>query len=103
MNAWLIMVGAGVITFGLRFSFFYLYGKADFPVWFRRSLHYVPAAVLAAIVLPGLAIRNDAINFTDNPRLLAGIIAAIVAWRTGSALATMIVGMASLWLIQFWL
>lgn len=103
MRTWLIMLGAGLITFGLRFSFFYLYGKADFQPWFRRSLHYVPAAVLSAIVLPGMAVQHDTIDFIHNPRLFAGIIAALVAWRTGSAIATMLIGMAALWLIQLWI
>ena len=104
MRIWLIIVATGLITFAMRLSFIYLHGKADFPGWFRHSLRYVPAAVLAAIVVPGLALSGDTLNVSyDNPRLLAGIIAAIVAWRSRSVLATILAGMGSLWLLQRWL
>jgi branched-subunit amino acid transport protein len=104
MTVWLIILGTALITFTTRLSFIYLHGKASFPSWFRHSLHYVPAAVLAAIVLPGIAISHEtlALSFA-NPRLLAGIIAGLVAWRTGNTLATIAAGMCSLWLLQLWL
>lgn len=104
MRIWLIILGAGLTTLAMRLSFVYLHGKASFPGWFRSSLHYVPAAVLAAIVLPGLAMPRGALDLSlDNPRLLAGIIAALVAWRTRSVLLTLLTGMVSLWLLQLWL
>jgi branched-subunit amino acid transport protein len=104
MRIWLVIFGASVITLATRFSFIYLHGKASFPAWFRQSLHYVPAAVLAAIVLPGVAMRQDTLMLSlSNPRLWAGVIAGLIAWRTGNALLTMIAGMCSLWLLQLWL
>ena len=35
-----------------------------------------------------------------NPRLLAGIIAALVAWRTRNTMLTILAGMAALWIVQ---
>lgn len=101
MRLWLIILATGLITLSLRFSFIYLHGKASFPAWFRASLHYVPAAVLAAIVLPGLALTGGELNLSyHNPRLLAGILAGLIAWRTRSVLATIVGGMGALWVLQ---
>jgi len=101
MRLWLIILATGLITLSLRLSFIYLHGKASFPAWFRASLHYVPAAVLAAIVLPGLALTGGELNLSyHNPRLLAGMIASLIAWRTRSVLATIVGGMGALWVLQ---
>ncbi|MBI3898713.1 MAG: AzlD domain-containing protein [Gammaproteobacteria bacterium] len=103
MKIWLVILGAGAITFALRLSFLYLHGRARVPTWFTRSLRYVPAAVLAAIVLPGIAMPHGMIDMSfANPRLLAGIAAVVAAWWSGNGLVTMFVGMGSLWLLQLW-
>jgi branched-subunit amino acid transport protein len=63
-------------------------------------LRFVPPAVLSAIILPDL-LRPDgvwALSF-GNVRLLAGILAALVAWRTKNALLTIGVGMAAFWIL----
>lgn len=61
----------------------------------------MPAAVLSAIVLPELVIQDGALAVTPaNPRLLAGIVAILVAWRTKNILLTLISGMATLWILQ---
>ncbi|HVK55476.1 MAG TPA: AzlD domain-containing protein [Burkholderiales bacterium] len=103
MNIWMIIVGAGLITFVMRLSFIYLHGKTSFPAWFHRSLRYVPVAVVAAIVLPGIAMQSGVLDVSlNNPRLLAGIIAGLVAWWTGNAIAVLVVGMSALWVLQIW-
>jgi branched-subunit amino acid transport protein len=60
----------------------------------------VPPAVLTAIVVPELLYRNDQIDVSlTNARLLAGLIAIVVAWRTKNALITIGVGMIALWML----
>jgi branched-subunit amino acid transport protein len=71
------------------------------PDWFLRALTFVPVAVLSAITLPEILVQNDAVNLSLlNPRLIAGIIAVIVAWRTKNVWATIAVGMLVLWGMQ---
>jgi branched-subunit amino acid transport protein len=36
-----------------------------------------------------------------NPELVAGALAALVAWRTEDILATLVAGMGALWLLNF--
>lgn len=101
MSTWLAIVGAGLITFLTRASFILFADPHKFPHAFRVALAFVPPAVLAAIVLPGLAMPQGAIDLTiANPRWIAGLVAMAVAARTRSAVGTIAAGMATLWLIQ---
>jgi branched-subunit amino acid transport protein len=65
-------------------------------------LRFVPVAVLSAIIWPQLFLVNNAFDLsTANPRWLAGLIAALIAWRTRNVLLTIGVGMAALWILQW--
>ena len=45
MSIWLVMLLGGLLTFGIRFSFIYLFGRFEVPETLRKALHYVPPAV----------------------------------------------------------
>ena len=102
MNIWLIMLLGGLITFGIRFSLIYLFGRLHIPETMRKALHYVPPAVLSAIIFPELFLNDGKLNFAlDNYRLLAGLFAVAVAWFSKNTLVTIIAGMIALLLLQF--
>ncbi len=104
MNIWLVLLLGGLITFGMRFSLIYLFGRFHVPDALRKALHYVPPAVLSAIIFPELFIRNEMLNLSlDNYRLMAGLVAILVAWFTKSILITILAGMLALFLLQFFL
>jgi branched-subunit amino acid transport protein len=101
---WAMILGAAAITFLLRFSFLGTLQPEAIPRRARELLRFVPPAVLAAIVVPALAIRDGAIVLAaTNPRPLAAAVALIVAWVTRSVIWTIAAGMAALWLAQWWL
>ena len=101
MTIWLILLLGGLVTFGIRFSFVYLFGRIEIPVTVRRALHYVPPAVLSAIIFPELFLHYDALDLSlGNTRLLAGIVAILVAAWTKNSLLTILAGMAALLLLQ---
>jgi branched-subunit amino acid transport protein len=101
---WLMILGTAVVTFLLRFSFLGTMKPHAIPAQFREALRFVPAAVFAAIVLPQVLIRSEAIDFApDNPRLLAAIAALAIAWLTRSVTWTLVGGMVALWLVQWWI
>lgn len=103
MNIWLVMLLGGLITFGMRFSLIYLLaeGRLDIPETMRKALHYVPPAVLSAIIFPELFLHEGSLDLSlTNIRLLAGIIAIAVAWFTKNTLVTIVVGMIVLFLLQ---
>jgi branched-subunit amino acid transport protein len=101
MNIWLVMIIGGLITFGMRFSLIYLFGRFEIPETMRRALHYVPPAVLSAIIFPELLYRNNIFDPSlGNTRLLAGVIAILVAWFSKNTLLTILTGMAALLILQ---
>jgi branched-subunit amino acid transport protein len=101
MNIWLIMLLGGLLTFGMRFSLIFLFGRFEVPETMRKALHYVPPAVLSAIILPELLYSSASLNLSfGNTRLLAGIIAMLVAWYTKNTLLTILAGMAALLILQ---
>ena len=102
MNIWLVMLFGGLITFGMRFSFIYLFGRFHIPETMRRALHYVPPAVLSAIIFPEILLHDGRLVLPfDNVRLLAGMAAVLVAWWTKNTLLTILAGMAALLVLQF--
>ena len=104
MNIWLVMLFGGVVTFGMRFSLIYLFGRFQVPDTMRRALHYVPPAVLSAIIFPELFLQEGHLALSlDNYRLLAGLAAILIAWFSKNTLITIIVGMVVLFLLQFFL
>lgn len=97
MNLWWIMLAGGLLTFGTRLSFILLLDRLTPPAWLYRGLRFVPVAVLTAIIIPELLLRSGSLDISfSNHRLLAGLLAALVAWRTHSALLTILIGMAAL-------
>jgi branched-subunit amino acid transport protein len=101
MNIWLVMLLGGLITFGIRFSLIYLFGRFQVPDTMRKALHYVPPAVLSAIIFPELFLRDEMLNLSlDNVRLLAGLAAIVIAWFSRNTLITIVVGMIVLFLLQ---
>jgi branched-subunit amino acid transport protein len=101
VNEWLVILGAGAVTFLTRASFIVFADPHKFPHAFRVALAFVPAAVLAAIVVPGLVMPHGAVDLSlANPRWLAGAAAVAVAMRVRNPLASIVAGMAALWGLQ---
>jgi branched-subunit amino acid transport protein len=101
-NIWFVMVIGGLITFAIRFSFIYLFGRFHIPDTVRKALHYVPPAVLSAIVFPELLLPNGTLNLSlENHRLLAGLVAVVAAWYSKNTLVTILAGMIALFLLQW--
>ncbi len=102
MTLWLTLLIGGLLTYAIRLSFIVVLGNMNVPDSIRRALRFVPAAVLSAIILPEMVRPGGQLNLSPaNPRLLAGLIAGLVAWRTKNILLTIAVGMGALWLLQF--
>ncbi len=97
---WGIIIGMGAITFALRLSIIVLLGRLEVPPFLLRALRYVPPAVFSALVTPAL-LRPQGPPWLSpaNSYLLAGALAAAVAWRSKSMLLTIGLGMAALWIL----
>jgi branched-subunit amino acid transport protein len=112
---WGVVVAVGLATFGIRASFVYLFGRIDtVPARVKHALRFVPPAVFAALVVPELVVSDGSValapisvSLSDlavsvgNERLLAGIVAAAIAWVTEDVFATIVAGMGTLWMLRF--
>ncbi len=106
---WATILIAGLLTLGIRLSFIAFMGKMRISPIARQALRFVPVAVLSALIAPalffpggsadGLKLSLLDISFS-NTRLIAGILAVLVAWRTKNVLLTIFSGMACLLILQ---
>lgn len=103
MTMWLSVVVIGVGTYLTRLSFIGVFGDREMPVWMEQPLRYVAPAVLSAIVLPAAVRPEGTLDLlpTTNPRALAAVIAAAVAYRWRNVSLVVVVGMGSLWLLDW--
>ncbi len=72
------------------------------PPLLARALRHVPAAMLTAIVVPAIVFAAPGVLSLDagNVKLVAALVAGVVAWRWRNTLLTIAVGMAALWLLH---
>jgi branched-subunit amino acid transport protein len=100
---WTVIVVVGLLNYLSRLSFIALFAKVEMPPLVARALRFVPAAMLMAIVVPAVVFSGPgtlAFSYT-NPKVVAALVAAVVAWYTRNAVATMTLGMLTLWIAQW--
>ncbi len=90
---WLMIVGAGLATFGTRAFFILLPASWQLPPKVQNLLGYVPVAVFAALAAPGLRTEGTAPTLASS-KILAGVVSAYVAWHTKRLEVALLVGMA---------
>jgi branched-subunit amino acid transport protein len=102
-TVWTVIAVIGLGTFAIRLSFIYLFGRIEsVPPTVERALRYVPPAVFAALVVPRVvSVEPTLVATLLDEQVLAAVIAAAVAWRTGDIALTTIAGMLALWLFRF--
>ena len=95
-RVWLAIMVSGAGTFAMRASFLAAaHHLAHVPPGAARLLRQIPPAALAAMVVPALLRPEGHLNLFQ-PRLFAGVVAALVAWRTRNVGVTLVLGMAVL-------
>ncbi|MFJ3055777.1 AzlD domain-containing protein [Herbaspirillum sp. NPDC087042] len=98
MSEWYVWAAIILMTLStlLTRSGFFLFGHAvKLPPRLKHALSYAPAAAMAAIVIPDLAVSRDVIDISlANPKLLAGIGGAVFFAATRHLLGTIVAGMA---------
>jgi branched-subunit amino acid transport protein len=99
LKLWAIILLVGALNYASRLSFIALFSRRSIPPLLARALRFVPAAMLTALIVPMVVAPGGAIE-PASPRVLAALVAAAVAFRTRSTLATLAAGMLALWIIQ---
>lgn len=99
-DIWVAIMLAGAGTFAMRASFVaFAHRLAEVPPWIDRILRQIPPAALSAIILPSI-IRAEGTIAILQPRLFAGIAAALIAWKTKSVLLTLVLGILGLMALE---
>jgi len=102
MSHWLIILGMALVTFPVRASFLVFGHHVEFPPLLRRALHYVPAAVLTALIIPMAVAPQGAVALTlNNAYLIGTLVAGAVAFATRRTLLAICVSFAVYALIRF--
>ena len=97
---WAAIVLSGAGTYAMRASFLaFAHRMATVPPAVARVLRQIPPAALAAILAPAL-LRPEGHFDLLQPTLLAGLVAAGVAWKTRNMGVTVVVGIALLAALQ---
>ena len=102
MSDWALIIYCGLITYLSRFSMIALLKKEMFNDRTREILSYVPSAIFPAIIFPAIFLDSSgSLEITDNPKILAAIIAICVGIFSRSIFATIFSGLASYWVFIF--
>jgi branched-subunit amino acid transport protein len=97
----LIILGMALVTYLPRFLPMYILTRLEIPKLVIDWLRYVPVAVLAALIVPGILTSERQVFVSlGNSYLVAAIPAFLVAWRTKNMMLTVTVGMAVVLVLQ---
>lgn len=98
---WAVILALAGVTYFNRLSFLGLLAHVELPRQLRRMLVYVPPAIFAAIIAPQIFPAGvSSLQTLASPRLIAALLAIVIAMRTRSTLATIGIGMLALWSLQ---
>ncbi|OPA75293.1 branched-chain amino acid ABC transporter [Paenibacillus selenitireducens] len=101
-NVFLVILGAAFVTFIPRVLPLMVLSRTKLPEWGMRWLHYVPIAVMAALIGQELLVHDGkASSITQYIELIAALPTFWVAIKTRSLLLTVIVGILSVMVLRF--
>lgn len=88
------IVGMAVVTYLPRLLPTLFLSGRNLQPFIASWLRLVPPAVLAAMLVPSLLVRQDTVDLGfDNLFFWAAVIAFFVAWKWNSLFATVLIGM----------
>ena len=101
LKLWSVVAIVGVLNYLSRVSFIAIFARRHMPALLARAFRYVPAAMLTALVLPMVVAAPGAPLLASAPKVVAAVVAGVVAFATHSTLKTLAAGMLALWALQF--
>ena len=97
-----IITGMAVVTYFTRFACLALFSRRQVPGRLEKWLKHMPTAILTALIAPAILLPRGNLDIsTDNHYLLAGCVAAIVAYKSRSVIATMGLGLAVIFILRW--
>ena len=97
-----LIIYAGIITFFTRFTMIALLKKDTLGEKTKTILSYVPSAIFPAIIFPAIFLDNSgSLDIESNPKIVAAIVAIIIAYLSKNIIATIFSGLISYWVLIF--
>ena len=96
-----LIIGMALVTYFTRIGALALFRFTGVPTWLNRWLKYVPVAILTALIVPSLLIPKGYLDISlNNHYLIAGIVAAFVAYKSRNIIATLSIGMSIMFVMK---
>ncbi|MCE0504472.1 MULTISPECIES: AzlD domain-containing protein [unclassified Roseivivax] len=93
---WIVIVGLGLGSFGMRFLFLGLVGDREMPPWVLRHLRYTAVAVLPALIAPLVIWPRGTGGEFEPVRFVAALVTFAVGYWSKNVPAAMLTGAAVL-------
>ena len=98
MNAWTVILAAGLGSYLFRLSMIVLFDRITMPASLERASQLVAPAAFAAMAAAGLATACMCLGAAQAAAPLAAVAAAVIAvLRTGSPQAAILAGLPVFW------
>ena len=98
----IIILGMAAVTFLTRVGAQVVFRQIGLPGWVDRWLKHVPTGILTALIVPSLLLPRGYLDLTvGNDYLLAGLLAAVVAYRFRNTGLTMALGLSAVVLLRW--
>ena len=98
---WIVIIGLGLGSYMLRFTFIGLVGDRQMPPWLLRHLRYTAVAILPALVAPKVAWPDATGGDPDPARLMAAFATVAVGLYTKDILKAIFAGAGTLYTMIF--
>ena len=101
MMLWGLIFTCGLFTFLMRFLPLAGLLPEKLPPIIERAMHHVPIAVLTPIIIYSVFLPTEEVALLNNMRIPAALLALVATVVTGRVIVTIVVGMASLWALEY--
>ena len=100
LKLWTVIAVVGALNYLSRLSFIALFARRSVPPLMARALRFVPAAMLTALIVPMILPAATDVRLLVTPKVVAALVAGVVAFFTHGTLKTLAAGMMALWVLQ---
>lgn len=98
---WTVILGLGLGSYLLRFTFIGLVGNRPIPEWLLRHLRYTAVAILPALVAPQILWPAATNGDTDPARLAAACVTLAVGLISRNVFAAIFAGAMTLYALLY--
>jgi len=97
---WTVILGLGLVSALIRYSFLGLLQGREVPPRVRTALGFVPVTVMPAIAAPMVVLAPGSGDWAEPHRMLAALAALAIGMAARSMLAAVLTGMTAFVLLR---